>query len=727
MAGLLANLRGRPEERPAEGLEITAFATSDGQPHRVGERRTWSLTLRNRAPAALHDVVAVFNPGPLRFEVARMAIGSVNAQETRRANYVITADAAGAFSLSLTLEYRATPGGPIRREERQVAVRIDGAPAGAGEQRLDEVLQGAVGQLLALQNPDGTWAGGIMFNSWTNGMYCILHRVMGLPGEPGAALDWLENHRSGQDANGQSNGTWGIVDDPSLNFLEGTIVAEIALEIWGRGVRQEPWDFINQEATGRLASAMSLADPFTQMFAALASPFAPPGMGPYYSVSDILAPPLELMLVPRFLKSSLPHLFGAWGQDAVLGLMIMTTAASGQPVSLAKQVLLKKAEARLLRSQNEDGSWYGTILPSMAGTMAIYLLGYDIEHPVLQKAVGFLTALQRSDGYISRYKLPVWDTSLAVIALRAAGVEPDSPALRDAAQYLMASQTVVDGGVPFQRENPLYPDTDDTSFMILALNSLDLGELEGAKRVAIARGLRWLLYMQEDEGGWGAFSKGQSKPVRGRIPVFKDDPATPDVTGHVISGLSLGPLVGETRAAQEAIERGIAWLKQMQMDRGEWFGRWGLTYTYGTTAVLQGLHDVGEDMNREYVEMAVDYLVGAQQADGGWGEGYATYYNFAARETPPSTIEQTAWSLLGLLVVPRTPRVEQAITRGVQFLVDRYDPTGRWPESGYTAGALWIYKNTIYPLLWGIWALGLYRGHPSGLAPDAHPLELAGR
>src|SRR5262249_23899691 len=102
-------------------------------------------------------------------------------------------------------------------------------------------------------------------------------------------------------------------------------------------------------------------------------------------------------------------------------------------------------------------------------------------------------------------------------------------------------------------------------------------------------------------------------------------------------------------------------------------------------------------------------LLQTQKADGGWGEGYITYYDPSAPETGPTTPTQTAWKLLGLMAVPRTAAVDQAVEKGVQYLLNRYDFQNGWVQPEHTEGALWVYKNTLYPLMWGLWALSTYQ------------------
>ena len=64
------------------------------------------------------------------------------------------------------------------------------------------------------------------------------------------------------------------------------------------------------------------------------------------------------------------------------------------------------------------------------------------------------------------------------------------------------------GGWFFEFQNPHYPDVDDTAMVTMALREA------GGQRAepAIRRGVKWLLAMQNDDGGWAAFDRTRDRP-----------------------------------------------------------------------------------------------------------------------------------------------------------------------------------------------------------------------
>ena len=92
--------------------------------------------------------------------------------------------------------------------------------------------------------------------------------------------------------------------------------------------------------------------------------------------------------------------------------------------------------------------------------------------------------------------------------------------------------------------------------------------------------------MQSQNGGWGAFDADNEYRLLEHIP-FADhnallDPPTADVTARCVGMLVQ---LGYDRSNQ-AVTRGLEYLKRDQYEDGSWFGRWGTNYIYGTWSVL---------------------------------------------------------------------------------------------------------------------------------------------
>jgi squalene-hopene/tetraprenyl-beta-curcumene cyclase len=305
-----------------------------------------------------------------------------------------------------------------------------------------------------------------------------------------------------------------------------------------------------------------------------------------------------------------------------------------------------------------------------------------------------------------------------MIALLDSGLPPDHPALQLAARWLIREQVltggdwqvhakgVEPGGWSFEFENDLYPDTDDTAEVLIALARVQLPDGR-AKLRAIERGKQWLLGMQSANGGWGAFDRDNTRRVVNEIP-FCDfgeviDPPSEDVTAHVIEALAL---LGENDSP--AVRRGLNYLRREQRPDGSWFGRWGVNYVYGTGGVLPAFHAAGRDVSKPRFQRATRWLTGRQNDDGGWGETCATYDDPTCGPAE-STPSQTAWGLIGLLAADGQG---DAIERATRYLIERQEEDGQWEEPQFTGtgfpGDFYI-KYHLYRNYWPLTGLGRYR------------------
>jgi len=430
---------------------------------------------------------------------------------------------------------------------------------------------------------------------------------------------------------------------------------------------------------------------------------------------------------------------------------------------------LKAAEKWMIdRFPNSDG--LGAIFPPIIWSLvALRSLGYDDQSPQVTYCHRQLEDLVVGDGAggaikIQPCKSPVWDTAIAVRALSAGGLGHQNPAMLQAVEWLLDrqitrpgdwSQTVdaEPGGWCFEYRNDFYPDSDDTAMVLMALaehfadqppasiglppelrllGAEPFDPAEQARRqadiadrtaAAIDRGMKWMLAMQNDDGGWGAFDRNNNRRFLCYVP-FADhnamiDPSTPDLTGRVLE--CLGRLGG--RLGDPAVDRAVAYLRRTQEPDGSWFGRWGVNYVYGTWQALAGLAQVGVSADDPAVVRGANWLVTCQQPCGGWGESPDTYDNPALRGQGPPTASQTAWAVMGLLAAGLDDH--PALARGVQFLLQTQRPDGAWEEPEFTGTGfprVFYLRYHYYPIYFPLMALSRWAVTvPASLAEVAQP------
>jgi squalene-hopene/tetraprenyl-beta-curcumene cyclase len=375
------------------------------------------------------------------------------------------------------------------------------------------------------------------------------------------------------------------------------------------------------------------------------------------------------------------------------------------------------------RLNGEDG--LGAIYPAMANTVMMFAcLGYEPSDPDAAIAWAAVRKLIVDDGeraYVQPCVSPIWDTSLAGVAMAEAGYGCDlgNAPVEAASAWLVRRQIldvkgdwavrrpdVAPGGWAFQYANAHYPDVDDTAVvgMLLARNG------DPAHDEAIARAEKWIVGMQSSDGGWGAFEPENTHSYLNHIP-FADhgallDPPTADVTGRCVGFLAQ---IG-MRADDPVMAKAIAYLRREQEKDGSWFGRWGTNYIYGTWSVLNALNAAGIPPNDPAVARASDWLIGVQRPDGGWGEDEESYADAPHGRFTESTPSQTAWALLALMAAGRVEH--PAVQRGVAWLAATQKGDGEWDEKPYTAVGfprVFYLKYHGYRLFFPLLAMARYR------------------
>lgn len=344
----------------------------------------------------------------------------------------------------------------------------------------------------------------------------------------------------------------------------------------------------------------------------------------------------------------------------------------------------KELIADILKRQLPKGSWGAYTVSTLLTLIVLddYISRYPDFLPKTQtpteKGFSFIEKLyfNNTEGsYLGalddgRY----WDTALAGIALKEAVSSGSAlgsdiqTRLHSTVEYLSAIQTE-GGGFPFGEDFEYAPDVDDTAEIIIFLNSLP------GTSSQIDKAVKWILSMQNIDGGWGAFSKNNKgclllKLFEGKFENSADlfDPSSPDVTGHVLE--ALGNL-GYNMDNSASIRAAVRYLKRAQASKSKtWIARWGVNGIYGIGAVIVGLSKVGEDVNASYVQDALNWLVERQNKDGGFGEATISYTDASWLGKGVSTPAQSAWALLALLAGKRSDSVEAA--RVVKYLIDNF-------------------------------------------------------
>lgn len=397
------------------------------------------------------------------------------------------------------------------------------------------------------------------------------------------------------------------------------------------------------------------------------------------------------------------------------------------PASPLQGASMRKAETFLLERIEPDGTLLTFPTATILMMFALEAQGYDRESEVMKRALAGVKSVVWHDepageAHLQLATSTLWDTAQLAGALQEARLPEARPALERAAGYILERQQssygdwklrnpgVKPGGFGFSDVNTLYPDTDDTAAALRAVRASANRDL--AQRARWQDGLRWLITMQNDDGGWPAFERGVDHPLIASAIPFEGsksivlDPSEPDLTARVVVFLCRTPGLTGNR---EAVQRAVDWLLGMQKPDGSWKGRWGICFVHGTAAVIQALLAAGVPADHQAVQLALRWLLDVRSGDGGWGESCAS--DEAGRHVAlrASTPTQTAWALEALIEAYDRPIPE--IDAGIECLIrllHENDWRASYPTGGGLPGSLYLrYHSDRYS--WPLLALAKYR------------------
>ena len=332
------------------------------------------------------------------------------------------------------------------------------------------------------------------------------------------------------------------------------------------------------------------------------------------------------------------------------------------------------------------------------------------DHAVVRHGVSFLLSSVREDGsWPIDVNLAVWNTALATTALAAA--TGDVGALGCVDWLLQAQQQEVH---PFTRSAPggwgwsdaagAVPDADDTAAALLALKVLaeSSGDAHpGRITAAAAEGIRWLLDLQNEDGGWPTFCRGW-----GALPF---DRSGCDLTAHALRALHAWEQAETAGRAGEAVERGLAYLAAQQRARrqlGPALVRQRAFSGRGKSRLRDrpraaGLSRPGLDGDR--AGAAGRAMAGRPH---GPRRGLGWRPRWGVRQPGGPSVEETALAVEALLAAPKAPPSMPPWRRAC--LARCGGPWGRHREAapiGFYFAKLWYYEK-LYPLLFAVAALG---------------------
>ncbi|MHB1874860.1 MAG: squalene--hopene cyclase, partial [Streptosporangiaceae bacterium] len=353
-----------------------------------------------------------------------------------------------------------------------------GQPGAAAAART--ALDRATGHLLSLQHAAGWWQGELETNVTMDAEDLLLREFLGVrtAEQTAAAARWI---RSCQ----RADGTWANFRGGDAD-LSTTVEAYVALRL-----ASDPADAEHmRRAAGwiRQSGGIEATRVFTRIWLALFG---------LWSWDDLPVMPPEIIYLPSWFPLNV-YDWACWARQTIVPLTVVnsfrpvrtlpfglpelrvpTTGPYGRrdrgdlndpwarafrgldkalhayerrllpslPATAVRTAALGRCAEWIIARQERDGCWGGIQPPWVYSLMALHLLGYGLDHPIIKRGLDGLDRFtiweDTPDGPVRRLEAcqsPVWDTVLAMIALSDAGLPPEHEALRSAAAWVLGEE-----------------------------------------------------------------------------------------------------------------------------------------------------------------------------------------------------------------------------------------------------------------------------------------------
>lgn len=601
----------------------------------------------------------------------------------------------------------------------------------------EETLANARRALLDARNPAGYWEGELSSSalSTATAVFALsLHSPDRHDELIDHGLDWLKQTQN-------SDGGWGDTIK-SLSNISTTALCWAAFTAQGNDLYRETiaragsWlaqraggvdpDYLIPAIIKRYGKDRTFSVPILTM-CALAGRLGK-GRDAWKRIPQL---PFELAAFPQrwFKWLRLPVVSYALPALIAIGLVRHRNRPTRNPLSrFARRLACRRALSLLEKIQPSSGGYLEATPLTSFVVMSLIGAGL-VDHPVVSRGIEFLIRSARPDGsWPIDTNLSTWVTTLSVNAL---AIDPDFHQIlpksdrRKIRDWLLDQQytaehpyTLADpGGWAWTNLPGGVPDADDTAGALLALKNLGL--IDDRSKCAAVLGARWLLNLQNRDGGIPTFCRGW-----GKLPF---DRSSADLTAHALRAWAAWSReLSENVQSHltETMQSALLYLMRKSFDKNccwtpLWFGNQYAPHdvnpTYGTARVLLAADsDESDDplyFWQGYVSLGMRWLVSSQNPDGGWGGGNDT----------SSSVEETALALEALATarphalalsegnakpsfVPDD--VDAAVAKGVSWLIEHTDRGTRFDPSpiGFYFAKLWYFEK-LYPLIFTVAAL----------------------
>lgn len=423
--------------------------------------------------------------------------------------------------------------------------------------------------------------------------------------------------------------------------------------------------------------------------------------------------PFELATLPQrlFRYLNLPVVSYAIPALIAIGICQMNHKRESSPfaflhsfVKSLRKMFVPKAMRVLARMQPTDGGFLEAAPLTAFVSMCLAEGGFR-EHEVTQRCAQFLVSTVREDGsWPIDTNLSVWLTSMAAKVIPSEQLSPIADQLttiirQNATTSVHPFTAAASGGWGWSDLSGSVPDGDDTSGALVALHRLMAKDpTTGVRDVPseAVNGLRWLMWLQNNDGGMPTFCKGW-----GKLPF---DRSTPDITAHAIlaMGLWLPSLDGKLKKdVSESLDRMLVWMEKntSSVDGTTpngwtplWFGDQDAADekapVYGVATVIDYLMSARHPVAERLARTQIRFILNTQNEDGGWGGSRGV----------KSKVTYTCRALAALTHFPDC--YEEARMRGWQYICQRYKDGTMYEREpvGLYFSRLW-YSEELYNVL----------------------------